>query len=438
MKHSMTTISVTFPTTGSGSPGSAAGATQGSNQASDGQPAFSAALSQAQGRDRAAQSQDSGAPQTPEQAAPPQAATGSKRSQDKTRPDLKHADQTAAGSQQGAVPVPGLPQNPQALAPWMQELGAANPATSLASGKTLPPGGSPRLLESPLSSPGLPQAIVQSAAGRHSLGGPPATGPVSDPSPQTGTLAEVGSSGKTLPGANGGQPVQGDVFQTVMSTSSETQSANVRSLEKWAQTMTGTLTQDQGGQQAKDGSGSPRLDAAAPPTSAPASFAATLMPGAAPIPSTSASAQPYTASLHTPVGGVPWGQELGQQLLFAVNGQQQLATLHLNPPQLGPLDVHLTLHNGQVDAQFVSPHQAVRQALESAMPQLHDLFTGAGLTLMQTSVNAGGNGRNAFQNRSSKPGTQGIESNSLQAQAGPQPGVAAPLSWKQGLVNTYV
>lgn len=436
MKQSMTTISVTLPTTGSGSPGST-GATQASNQASEGQPAFSEALSQAQSRDQAAQSQDSGVPKASEQAASPQAATGSKRGQDKAKPDLKHADQTAAGAQQGAVPFPGLPQNPQALAPWMQELGAANPATTTDSGKILPPGGSQQVLESPLSSPGLPQALAQSAAGQHALDGPPATGLISDSSPQTNTLTEAGPSGKTLSNTNGGQPVQGEFFRVAMNTGSETQSAHARSLEKWAQTTAGTLTQDQGGQ-AKDGSGSPRLDATTPPTNAPTAFAASLMPGAAPIPSTSASAQPYTASLHTPVGGAPWGLELGQQLLFVVHGQQQLATLHLNPPQLGPLDVHLTLHNGQVDAQFVSPHQAVRQALESAMPQLHDLFTGAGLTLMQTSVNAGGNGRNAFQDRPSKPGVQGVESGGLQAQAGPQLGVAAPLNWNQGLVNTYV
>ncbi len=435
MNLSMTTISATLQTIGSGSPGSASPA-QGSGQAADGQPAFSEALSQAQSRDQAAQGQDSGAP-APEKTASPQAAAGSTRGKDKARPDLKHVDQTAPAPQQGVLPVSGLPQNPQVLASWRPEMGAANPATTIASGKTLPPGGSQLALESPLSSPGLPQALAQSAAGQHAFDGTSTTGPISDPLSQTGAPAEAGSSGKTLPSANGGHPVQGDLFQATMSTHSETKSTNAPSLGKWAQTMTGVLTQDRGGQ-AKDGGASPRVDATTPPTNAPTSFAATLMPGAAPIPSTSASVQPYTASLHVPVGGAPWGQELGQQLLFAVNGQQQLATLHLNPPQLGPLDVHLTLHNGQVDAQFVSPHQTVRQALESAMPQLHDLFTGAGLTLMQTSVNAGGNGRSAFQNRPARAGIQGVESGSPQAQAGLQPGVAASSNWKQGLVNTYV
>ena len=435
MNLSMTTISATSQVTGSGPPGSA-GTTQGSSQAGDGQPAFSAALSQAQGRDQAAQSQDSGASAS-EKVASPQAAADSKRGLDKARPDPKHTEQTVPGPQQGALPVSGLPLNPQTLAPPGSESGAANSVTTVGSGKTLPPGGSQLALASPLSSLGLPQALAPSAAGQHGFDGNPARKPVSDSPSQTNASAEAGPGGTILPGANGSHPAQGDLFQAAMTTYSESKSANVRGAEKLAQAMTGVLTQDRGGQ-AKDGWAAQRADAATPPASAPTSFAATLMPGAAPIPSTSASAQPYTASLHTPVGGAPWGQELGQQLLFAVNGQQQLATLHLNPPQLGPLDVHLTLHNGQVDAQFVSPHQAVRQALESAMPQLHDLFTGAGLTLMQTSVNAGGHGRGAFQNRPSRAGIQGVESSSLPAQAGPQPGGAAASDWKQGLVNTYV
>ncbi|OYV29178.1 MAG: hypothetical protein B7Z79_11080 [Thiomonas sp. 20-64-9] len=144
------------------------------------------------------------------------------------------------------------------------------------------------------------------------------------------------------------------------------------------------------------------------------------------------------ATVHTPVGSPDWGQAMNQQVLFAAQGQQQFATLHLNPPQLGPLEVHLQLHDGQIQAQFVSPHAVVRQAVEAALPQLRDLFTGAGLSLMQTSVSTqGGQGERQQQ----APAQRSATGLSAIDGAGTEPsGVSAvlPQRWQQGMVNTYV
>jgi flagellar hook-length control protein FliK len=145
-----------------------------------------------------------------------------------------------------------------------------------------------------------------------------------------------------------------------------------------------------------------------------------------------------SAALQQPVGSPGWGQELGQQMLFAVGSQQQLASLKLNPPQLGPLEVHLQLDNGQINAQFVSPHQAVRQALESAMPQLHDMFSNAGMSLAQASVNSGGGRgeRNLFQRQSrSSTGAAGAIG-AVDDAAGATPELRVRSA--NGLVNTYV
>ncbi|MDE2254922.1 MAG: flagellar hook-length control protein FliK [Betaproteobacteria bacterium] len=180
-------------------------------------------------------------------------------------------------------------------------------------------------------------------------------------------------------------------------------------------------------------------DAGVAPTSTPSGMQVALMPGAPALPPSAAPASGATAALHLPVGAAPWGQELGQQMLVAVNARQQLATLHLNPPQLGPLEVHLQLNDGQVNAQFISPHLAVRQAIESAMPQLHDLFTGAGLTLSQSSVNSGASGGNSGQFAAPR---QRAAASISALSAAAEPATAAPIGmgagWKRGLVNTYV
>jgi flagellar hook-length control protein FliK len=64
------------------------------------------------------------------------------------------------------------------------------------------------------------------------------------------------------------------------------------------------------------------------------------------------------------------------------------AELQLNPPDLGPLKVVLNVVNDQVQAQFVSPHQAVRAAVEAAMPHLRTALADNGIQLGQTSVGA--------------------------------------------------
>ncbi len=148
------------------------------------------------------------------------------------------------------------------------------------------------------------------------------------------------------------------------------------------------------------------------------------------------AAATYSAALPSPVGSAPWGQELGQQMLMAVDGKLQTATLHLNPPQLGPLEVQLQMQGGQVNAQFASPHQAVRQAVESALPQLQDMFAGAGIQLGQASVGTGSpreGGHGGARSRSmSGRGESALDAVPATALAQASPG------WLRGLVNTYV
>ena len=91
----------------------------------------------------------------------------------------------------------------------------------------------------------------------------------------------------------------------------------------------------------------------------------------------------------TPVGSAQWNTDLGRQMVLLSNNAQtgnQTAELRLDPPNLGPLHVTINLSDGVASAAFVSAHAVVRQALESAMPQLQSAFEQAGLSLGQTSV----------------------------------------------------
>ena len=121
-------------------------------------------------------------------------------------------------------------------------------------------------------------------------------------------------------------------------------------------------------------------------------FAATL--------SAAQSAQPIAPSVATaaglqardhlqqPVGSQAWNQALGDRIVWMVAGGQQSATLTLNPPDLGPMQVVLNVSNDQATANFIVAQPEVRQALETALPRLRDMMQDAGIQLGQATVSA--------------------------------------------------
>lgn len=93
--------------------------------------------------------------------------------------------------------------------------------------------------------------------------------------------------------------------------------------------------------------------------------------------------------LAPPVGTSAWDQALGQKVVWMVAGEQQSASLTLNPPDLGPLKVVLNVSNAQATATFSAAQPEVRQALEAALPKLREMLGEAGIQLGQASVNSG-------------------------------------------------
>jgi flagellar hook-length control protein FliK len=89
------------------------------------------------------------------------------------------------------------------------------------------------------------------------------------------------------------------------------------------------------------------------------------------------------------VGTSAWNQSIGQKIVWMVGSEQQSASLSLNPPDLGPMHVVLSISSTQANASFYSPHAEVREALEAAMPKLREMLGDAGIQLGQASVNAG-------------------------------------------------
>ncbi len=88
----------------------------------------------------------------------------------------------------------------------------------------------------------------------------------------------------------------------------------------------------------------------------------------------------------SPIGSSAWANEFSQKITWMSNQQSHSAELHLNPPDLGPLNVVLKMSDNQLTVQFTSPHSAVREAVENAMPKLREVLADNQITLGNTTV----------------------------------------------------
>lgn len=91
-------------------------------------------------------------------------------------------------------------------------------------------------------------------------------------------------------------------------------------------------------------------------------------------------------AISTPLGTNGWADEFSQKISWISTQQNQVAELHLNPPNLGPLDVVLKITDNQATALFTSPHGAVRDAVENALPKLREILADNGIMLGNTTV----------------------------------------------------
>ncbi|VXC66891.1 flagellar hook-length control protein FliK [Massilia sp. 9I] len=189
-----------------------------------------------------------------------------------------------------------------------------------------------------------------------------------DPALATATDGEAAASGFSL--AAGVQPAAHD-------------SADLRALQQSAQA---AVQQEPGKVQPQ------ARDAAAvqanPAVEAPAPSVTQLQAQAAKLETVPNPAAVPTDRIPARVGTQAWDNQVSQRIVYMV-GKEQAATLTLNPPDLGPVQVVLNVSNDGASVAFSSNQQEVRQALENALPRLREMMGENGIALGNATVDAG-------------------------------------------------
>jgi flagellar hook-length control protein FliK len=144
-----------------------------------------------------------------------------------------------------------------------------------------------------------------------------------------------------------------------------------------------------------------------------------------------AAPQAASAEVRTPVGASGWSDEIGTHLaIMAANGRET-ASLRLSPEHLGPLEIQISVKDGQTNVVFGASNADTRSALEQSLPRLREMFAAHGLVLGDANVSRDAP-RDPF-----RPGTFGNSTRgSADASAGRD---VKPITLTRlGLVDTYV
>lgn len=102
---------------------------------------------------------------------------------------------------------------------------------------------------------------------------------------------------------------------------------------------------------------------------------------------TYANAMNSNATVSVPVGNDGWSDAVADKVMWFSANKISSAEIHLNPPDLGPLQVRVSTQHDQASVVFTSQHAAVRDALDQALPRLREMMGGQG---MQLDVSVGG------------------------------------------------
>ncbi len=90
--------------------------------------------------------------------------------------------------------------------------------------------------------------------------------------------------------------------------------------------------------------------------------------------------------LMMPVHDARWADALAHRLVMMAREGESVAQLRLIPQELGPLDIQISVRDGEATVHFGAAHAETRSALEASLPRLRELLAAQGLQLANASV----------------------------------------------------
>lgn len=93
-----------------------------------------------------------------------------------------------------------------------------------------------------------------------------------------------------------------------------------------------------------------------------------------------------TFTVGTPMDQNGWGQALGERVVLLASQDVREARIQLNPRELGPVDVTITLRDDKASVMFQAQHAVTREALEAELPRLRSMLQEQGFEQLDVNV----------------------------------------------------
>lgn len=97
----------------------------------------------------------------------------------------------------------------------------------------------------------------------------------------------------------------------------------------------------------------------------------------------------YSTGVSTPVQDPAWADQMSQKIVWMTGRNIQSAEIHLNPAELGPVEVRISVQNEQAAITFNAQHATVRELLESNVTRLREMMDANGVELADVDVSSG-------------------------------------------------
>ncbi|MCC2970813.1 flagellar hook-length control protein FliK [Massilia sp. IC2-476] len=240
-----------------------------------------------------------------------------------------------------------------------------------------------------------------------------------------------------LPAATDGEAAAGGFSLAAGVQPAAGETADLRSLQQTAQAAVQAEPGKQGAAVVREG-GAQAMAAVEAPAPAPAQ----LQAQAAKLETLANPTAVPADRIPARVGSQAWDNQVSQRIVYMV-GKEQAATLTLNPPDLGPVQVVLNVSNDGASVAFSSNQLEVRQALENAIPRLREMMGESGIALGNATVDAGmPDGRQAQQDgeRRNQGGASGFGNggtNAVSEDNAARPATRSVALGDNGLVDTF-
>ncbi len=91
-------------------------------------------------------------------------------------------------------------------------------------------------------------------------------------------------------------------------------------------------------------------------------------------------------AIAAPLGDDGWSQAMGDRIMWMIGKGVQTSSIRINPPNLGPIQVHVSVHNDQASVNILAQHGAVKDAIEAAIPRLREMMHEGNLQLVNVDV----------------------------------------------------